>query len=128
MADPKWMVAEFNGHNRHIGKVSEETVFGAPLVRVDVLLRDGAMREVFYGHAAIYRLQPVSEEQARELVLPTGRGRACLAFKQPSARPGLCSECGNAEQAHVERAKLPPPATFEEPDGSPLDAEDDLPV
>lgn len=62
----QWCIVELMGHQRIAGKVTEESHFGAALMRVDVPAvdgRDGFTK--FYGGGAIYAITPVSEEVAR---------------------------------------------------------------
>jgi hypothetical protein len=62
----QWCLVELFGHARIAGRVSEETIGGCALVRVDVPTVDeipGYTR--LYGNGAIYSITPVTEEIAR---------------------------------------------------------------
>jgi hypothetical protein len=62
-------IVEIMGHQVIAGKVSEETHFGAPLMRVDVpksSKRDGFT--VYYGGGAIYKITPTTEQIVQAFV------------------------------------------------------------
>lgn len=67
----QWCIVEIMGHVRFAGLVTEETLFGTALCRIDVpetTTPDGTPRQAFtklFGAAAIYGVTPVSEETAR---------------------------------------------------------------
>jgi len=65
----QWCVIELFGHNRIAGLVSDAQIGGATFIRVDVpQVKDdvkGFTR--FFGPAAIYGINPVSEQIAREM-------------------------------------------------------------
>lgn len=61
-----WAIVELFGHNRMAGKVTEQTVGGSSLVRVDV--PDTEASPAFtrlLNVSAIYAINPVTEEVAR---------------------------------------------------------------
>lgn len=60
-----WAVVELMGHRRLAGRVSEEERFGAKMLRLDVPLADGKFATSWYGAAALYGVQVVSEDAAR---------------------------------------------------------------
>ena len=60
-----WAVVELMGHRRLAGFVTEQEVFGAGLLRIDVPGEGDAMTTQFYSPAALYCLTPVSETVAR---------------------------------------------------------------
>ncbi len=63
MAFEAHCIVEIMGHQVIAGKVSEETHFGAPLMRVDV--PKSSKREgftVFYGGNSIYKITPTTEQ------------------------------------------------------------------
>lgn len=62
-------IVEIMGHQVIAGKVSEETHFGSPLMRVDV--PKSSKREgftVYYGGGAIYKITPTTEEIVKAFV------------------------------------------------------------
>jgi len=64
----QWAVVELMGHVKWAGKISEEVIFGTPLVRVDVpeTSRQPAFTK-FYGPSSVYCLTPTTEEVARRV-------------------------------------------------------------
>lgn len=62
----QWCVVELMGHQRIAGRVTEETLFGTALMRVDVPeTSKGAGFTKYYGSTAIYCVTPVDEAIAR---------------------------------------------------------------
>lgn len=62
----QWANVELMGHQRVIGRCSEELIAGHPMLRVDI--PDGeAFSTRYYGSSAIYCLTVVSEEVAKQL-------------------------------------------------------------
>jgi hypothetical protein len=58
-----WGIVELMGHQRAAGRLSEQNIGGANLLRVDV--PDGeTFRTVFYGASAIYALHVTDEAAA----------------------------------------------------------------
>ena len=69
MAFEAYCIVEIMGHQVIAGKISEETHFGAPLMRVDV--PKSSKRESFtcyYGGGAIYKITPTTEEVVNAFV------------------------------------------------------------
>lgn len=63
-----WCILELMGHRRLAGRVSEATIAGQSLLRVDVPgPGDQALMTQYYSPSAIYSLTPTTEEVAREL-------------------------------------------------------------
>jgi hypothetical protein len=61
-----WAVIELMGHRRLGGYVSEATIAGCSMLRVDVPGADGkTMATQFYGASSVYCLTPTTEELAR---------------------------------------------------------------
>lgn len=107
-ADPPapWRVVEIFGKRQHVGIASEVERFGVKMMRLEALQTDGSFVTMFYGGAAIFGDHEVSEEAARNLVVPR-RSWTCQSFKAPSARPGHCAECGREEAEHGTAPQLP---------------------
>ena len=60
-----WMIVELMGHNIIAGFVSEQTIGGAALIRVDVPKTDNAEPFTkFFSNSAIYAMTPTTEEIA----------------------------------------------------------------
>jgi hypothetical protein len=61
-----WAIVELMGHRKIAGKVSEQIIAGAPLLRIDVPeVPAQAAFTTFYGPHTIYSLTPTTEEIAR---------------------------------------------------------------
>jgi hypothetical protein len=62
-----WTILELMGHRRLGGHVSEATIAGASLLRLDVYLPgdEKPMATQFYSASAIYCITPTTEELAR---------------------------------------------------------------
>lgn len=67
----EWALVEIMGHVKLAGKVSEATMFGTALCRVDVYPGDATEPLVtrMYGGSSIYCITPVSEATARAFAL-----------------------------------------------------------
>ncbi|HMQ77146.1 MAG TPA: hypothetical protein PKE21_13685 [Flavobacteriales bacterium] len=82
MSDTKtintWAIVELLGHNRIAGHITEQTVVGVPMLRVDV----PAIGELpaftrLFGGAAIYAINPCDQETALQWA------RACSTTSNP---------------------------------------------
>lgn len=68
----QWGIVELMGHQRTAGRLSEETIGGANMLRVDV--PDGeTFRTAYYGPSAIYALHVTEEKVARAAASTMGR-------------------------------------------------------
>jgi hypothetical protein len=63
-----WAVVEMLGHRQIIGLLSEETVAGATMLRVDT--PSDPPKAVLVSAASLYAITPCTEEQARARVAP----------------------------------------------------------
>lgn len=62
-----WCIVELFGHNRIAGKCSEQNIAGNNFLRVDVPETKSLPAFTrFLNHAAIYAINPVTEEVARD--------------------------------------------------------------
>jgi hypothetical protein len=60
-----WAIVELFGHNKIAGKCSEQNIAGANMLRIDVPETDeNSAFTRLLGHAAIYAINPVTEEVA----------------------------------------------------------------
>lgn len=68
-ADPTWAIVQLFGRKVIAGKISEVTIAGGDMLRVDVPEINGqAAFTNFYGHAAIYGITPTDEESGMHAV------------------------------------------------------------
>jgi hypothetical protein len=68
-----WALVELFGHNKIVGKVTEQTIAGGALVRVDVPKPDGTVNFTrFFNLSAIYAINPISQEMAVEMAQRIG--------------------------------------------------------
>ncbi len=92
MADKfeQWGVVEIMGHQRAAGRLTEEVVAGANLLRVDAPINAHDFRTVYYGAAAIYALHVTGEEEARKMAARSGaRPPFAYELEQPAPRTAL---------------------------------------
>jgi hypothetical protein len=61
----EWAVVEVMGHRRLAGRVTEQRLAGADLLRVDIPIHGGEFATQYYGGSSIFCLTPVTEEVAR---------------------------------------------------------------
>lgn len=94
-----WALVELMGHQRIIGKVTEQEIAGSKLLRVDVpRLGDAQAITKYFGSSAIYAITPLDEDTARVMaakvdVAPVSVWDARLIAKQvPSLSRGLAFE------------------------------------
>lgn len=63
-----WAIVDVMGHNRFVGRVTEQVVAGQGFVRVDIPKTDAAEAWTkLIGTASIYAITPISEELAIKL-------------------------------------------------------------
>jgi hypothetical protein len=63
----QWANVELMGHQRVVGRCSEEMIAGHPMLRVDIPDGEASFSTRYYGSSAIYCLTVVSEEVARKI-------------------------------------------------------------
>ena len=68
----QWGIVELMGHQRTAGRLSEETIGGASMLRVDVPDEE-TFRTAYYGASAIYALHVTDEKIARAAASGIGR-------------------------------------------------------
>ncbi|WP_407427655.1 hypothetical protein [Arcticibacter sp.] len=60
-----WAIVELFGHTKIAGKVTEQNIAGTNMLRVDVpVTKENPEFTRFFGSAAIYAINPVTEEVA----------------------------------------------------------------
>lgn len=63
-----WAIVELMGHRKLAGRVSEQPIAGASLLRIDVPGEgDAVVATQFYSPAAIYCITPTTEAIARQV-------------------------------------------------------------
>lgn len=60
----QWGIVELMGHQRAAGRLTEEMIGGANMLRVDIPNGE-AFRTAYYGSSAIYALHVTGEKEAR---------------------------------------------------------------
>jgi len=66
----EWAILELMGHRRLAGKVTDASILGGALLRIDIPGKDGKFDSTqFYGPAAIYCLTPTTEDIARAMAV-----------------------------------------------------------
>lgn len=68
-----WAVLEVMGHRRHAGLVTEVSIAGAQMLRIDIpgpTASDPVQATHFYGGGSIFCLTPCTEELARREANP----------------------------------------------------------
>jgi hypothetical protein len=80
-----WGIVELMGHQRASGRLTEEVIGGANLLRVDVPTDAHNFRTVYYGASAIYALHITDEEAARKMAARSG-ARPPFAYEIESSR------------------------------------------
>lgn len=109
----EWALLELMGHQQIVGRVSESPLFGASMIRVDVPSINGSQAYTrFYNPAAVYSLNPVTEEVARGLLTqsrfrnePVSRFDVPQIADKSDGNPGqvaenadYCSDCRELAQ------------------------------
>lgn len=62
-----WAIVELMGHVCVAGRVTEETLFGAQLGRIDIPINDTDFVTQYFGGSSVYRITPVTEDAARQV-------------------------------------------------------------
>ena len=65
----EWAIVDVMGHQRYIGRVTEQVIAGCGFVRVDVPNEDGSMNfSKLIGTGSIYAITPIDEAMALAMV------------------------------------------------------------
>jgi len=107
----EWAILELMGHQKIAGRITEQTIGGASLIRVDVPAIDGQGAFTrFYGAAAVYSIQPTTEALVLRALqymhvapisvyIPPERPRRLPGETSPGVTTGPqkhdCIECGS---------------------------------
>ncbi len=85
----QWGIVELMGHQRTAGRLSEEMIAGANLLRVDVPNGE-TFRTAYYGPNAIYALHVTGEAEARKVAEAFGP-RPPFAYVMEQRLPAIGS-------------------------------------
>jgi hypothetical protein len=83
-----WGLVELMGHQRTAGRISEETIGGSNLLRVDVPIDADKFRTTYYGSSAIYALHVTDEAASRALAMRMDK-RPAYAYALETSSPRL---------------------------------------
>jgi hypothetical protein len=98
-----WAMVELMGHRVRYAQVSEVTLFGAPMARLDIPTEPPTVQ--FYGGSAIFCVTPTTEEVCRERCKPYLTARALPAhvevdeYDGPDEEPDEDALCGHCDQS-----------------------------
>lgn len=106
MALTGWAIVELFGHRRLAGRVSEETIAGEQLLRVEVPRPDGTVSVHRHGGKAIYGLHEVTEAAARAAAARMGNVLMLSAPDDDDDEPAASPERDPATVISVEPAQL----------------------
>lgn len=97
-----WAIVELMGHRRLIGKVSEATIAGTAMLRIDVLTSEGETTQ-FYGAGSIYCLTPTDEQTARRAA-SLSKVAPITVWELPAPRPAAATSADALERELDEEA------------------------
>lgn len=83
-----YAILELMGHRKLAGKVSETTVFGGVLLRIDIPGTNGSYTTQFYSPQSIYCLTPTTEDIARKYAA-NNRPEPVAHWELPAPRVNL---------------------------------------
>jgi hypothetical protein len=90
-----WAILELMGHRRLSGFLTEQTIAGAGMIRIDLPATDDHPAATqFYSPAAVYAITPASAETVQQAAR-LNRPRPVEPWELPQPRQTIvCSECG----------------------------------
>lgn len=97
-----WGVVEIMGHQSVAGRLSEQVVAGANLLRVDVpqnIQGEGEFRTEYLGPQSIYRMRVTTEHVARAVALRSSSDPA-YAFGLRLQAPALTEQSTQSSSSH----------------------------
>lgn len=108
MAFEGWAIVEIMGHRRLAGYVTEVSIAGAAMLRVDIAGKDPGSEPKatqFYGGASLFCLTPTTEENARKEANPPAwtpyqLGAPVGEDEDPCTVAPLCRACSECEGNH----------------------------
>lgn len=82
-----WGIAEFMGHLKVAGMITEEKRFGVELMRIDIPIEENRFLTRYFSGGALYSMTPVSEEVARAFAdMNKARPVSIYELKLPSGQ------------------------------------------
>lgn len=120
-----WGVVELMGHQQIAGRVTEESIAGVNMLRVDVpeLSPERPGHTKYFGGGSIYAIHPCSEELARQVADRLAHQYGFTPL--PVAVPDLTQAMNVVRQAEAARASVPALASGVSDDYEDEDDEDD---
>lgn len=98
-----WCCLNLLGHRQRVGIVSEVEMYGGKLLRIDVPCGEEFVTE-YYGTAAVYSLEPISEEVGRQKHLTRDfRPVNPLSFREPTEQEILAHIEARARRISYDR-------------------------
>lgn len=103
----EWAIVELFGHIKRAGRISEETRFGAALLRIDIPVGESGEDFVteYRGGSAIFSLRPTTEEVARSVAASLGDPRPVRRLQYQDALPAPDPDM--FDEADVDESELP---------------------
>lgn len=96
-----WAILEIMGYRKISGKVSESTIAGGNLIRIDIPSGEGdVFRTQYYSPQAIYCITPTDEETAR-LFAANNQPEPAHQWELKLISPGItrtCRVCGCTDE------------------------------
>lgn len=97
-----WGIVELMGHQRTAGRLSEQMIAGANLLRVDLPQGEGDnFRTMFYGPSSIYAVHITDEQAARAVAAGLGQ-RPVYAYEIDSHLRKLASPSREAPRDDID--------------------------
>jgi hypothetical protein len=94
-----WGLVELMGHQRVAGRITEEVVGGANLLRVDIPIDAEKFRTAYYGASAIYALHVTEEAVARGMCAKMDK-RPPYAYVLEPSQPSLAAAADSARREY----------------------------
>ena len=103
----QWGIVEIMGHAQLAGRISEETIAGTALLRVDVPQKiegESEFRTEYVGGNSIYRLRVTTEEVAREIARRSS-AEPTYAYGLRMQTPALADRSNGGDDGHDDDAE-----------------------
>jgi len=102
----EWAIVEIFGRIKRAGRISEETRFGAALLRIDIPVGESGEDFVteYRGGSAIFALRPTTEDVARTVAASLGDPRPVHRLHYQNSLPAPDSDM--FDEADVDESEL----------------------